>query len=477
MKHNLNQILLELNRRNNKPFQLESHLFDKQLTFVNDPEPFKTAVTSRRAGKSTACAADLIDTASTFPECTALYVTGARTDAKKIVWAEAKRLNQVYGLQGISNESELTLTFPNQSILRLAGAKDMGSIEKIRGQMPPVKKAYIDEAQAIRDSLLTVLIDDILEPALMDYGGSLALIGTPSAVPSGYFHRASHSKEWSNHKWTFFDNPHIALKNKQSHDVILARVLKRRGVTLLDPSIRREYFGEWVPDSDSLVYHYNPEINNYDALPATKSWNYILGVDLGFDDADALAVLAWSDASPITYLVEEKITRKQGISELVEQIELLRRTYGISKVVVDQGGLGKKIAEELSRRYLIAVQPAEKHRKVEYIELMNDALRTGRLMAKATSQFADECMKVEWDKDKSTPDKKKISDRFHSDICEAVLYAWRESYSFTHVPEPVKAVYGTPEWAKAEAEGLEAAAEEYFKAKEDEEKGFNSDGY
>ena len=37
-------------------------------------------------------------------------------------------------------------------------------------------------------------------------------------------------------------------------------------------------------------------------------------------------------------------------------------------------------------------------------------------------------MLVQWDKDSRirNPEKPKISDTYHSDICDAVLYAWRE---------------------------------------------------
>lgn len=228
--------------------KLADHLFKEQLAFVEDTSPFKVGMCSRRAGKSTGCAADLVYTAVDHPLCTALYVTGARTDAKKIVWAEVKRFNDVHSLGGVPNESELAMSFPNGSVVRLAGAKDDAAVEKIRGQMPPVKKAYIDEVQNIRDSLLTKLIDDVLEPALLDYDGSLIMIGTPPPVPVGYFVEAFEGKRgggvWSKHRWTFFDNPHVAIKSKKTHQQLLDRVLRRRGLTINDPSIRREYFGE-----------------------------------------------------------------------------------------------------------------------------------------------------------------------------------------------------------------------------------------
>jgi hypothetical protein len=455
---------LETTKPKAKQLNLPDLLFPKQLDAVADDSPFKLFLCSRRAGKSTGISADLVKTAVENEKCTSLYITAARTDAKKIVWGEVKRLNDAYLLGGVPNESELAMYFGNGSVVRLAGAKDDASVDKIRGQMPPLKKAYIDEAQSIRDKLLTRLIDDVLEPALLDYDGSLTMAGTPPPVPTGYFIRALENPNWSTHKWTFFDNPFMGHGN--THQQKLDRVLKRRGVDITDPSIRREYFGELAVDTNALVFRYDAIKNHYEKLPEGQ-YTYILGIDLGFSDADALAVIAWSEASKITYLVEEIVTTEQGITELVEQIERVRSKYDISKIVMDTGGLGKKISEEIIRRYRIPVEPAEKVRKFEYVELFNGAMRTQQFMAKKDSLFAADSYRVEWDMDKATPDKKVVSDRFHSDIADAVLYAWRESYSFTHVPSIPKPKHGTPEWEQEEKDRMEAEALAFFQAQEE----------
>lgn len=458
----LNEVLAELEKRKKLPFQLQNYLFDKQLDFVNDPFPFKIAVTTRRSGKTVSCAADLMYTANENKDVVCLYITLSRSNAKRIVWPELKRIDRQFKLGCEFNEGDLCVRFTNGSMIYCSGANDRSEIEKFRGLA--IKRVYIDECQSF-PAYIEELIDDVIAPALMDYSGTLCLIGTPGPIPSGYFYDCSRSAAWKQYNWSFFDNPFIPAKSGKTHKEILDRELKRRGVTLDNPSIQREWFGKWVLDSDSLVYKYDGGKSGYDVLPSNK-WNYILGVDLGFNDADALAVLAWSESSTSTYLVEEQVTRHQGITELVEQINTIRLKYDVSKIVVDTGGLGKKIAEELSKRYLIHVQPAEKVRKVEFIELMNDDLRTGKLRAKADSDFALDCMRVEWDMDKSTPDKKVISKRYHSDICEAVLYAWRESYSYTHAPVKPKATYGSPEWAKEQTTQMEEEAQAFFEEQE-----------
>lgn len=428
-------------------FNVTKFLFDRQLAFVEDKNPFKIAVCSRRAGKTTSCAAHLIDTAIKNKDVTCLYITLSRNNAKKIIWRELNRINKEYNLNGTTDETELALTFPNGSVVYLSGAKDASEIEKFRGLA--LKLVYIDECQSFRE-YIRELIDDVLAPALIDYAGDLCLIGTPGPIPAGYFHECSASDTWSKHHWTFWDNPHIALKSGQTHQAIFNRELKRRGVGEQDPTMQREWFGKWVLDSDSLLVKYDSKINHFDTLPG-KEYSYVMGIDVGFKDADAICVLAWSEREPTTYLIEEIITPKQGITELVEQIQAMQKKYPISKMVMDMGGLGKKIGEEIIRRYLIPVEAADKTRKMENIQLMNDALRSGRLRAKSTSRFAQDSYLVEIDRDKSTPERIKVSDRFHSDIIDAVLYAFKLSPAYTwEPPPPPKPKFGTKEYADAQ---------------------------
>lgn len=432
-----------------KLFKLEDHLFQEQLAFVKDPSPNKVAVCSRRAGKTTACAADMVYTCINEPGTTSLYITLSRSSAKKIIWKELRELNRNYKLEGVESISELSITFPNQSVLYLSGAKDASEIEKFRGMA--LRLVYIDEAQSFR-AYIKELIDDALSAALMDYSGTLNLIGTPGPIPTGFFHDAYTNAQgtWSKHHWTFWSNNFITLKSNKTHQQMLDRELKRRGVTADDPSIQREYFGRFTLDSDSLLIHYSKEINHYEMLPSILpgKWNYIMGIDLGFDDADAIAVIAWSDIDPCTYLVEEKVVAQQGLTELVEQIEVFRKKYDISKIVIDQGGLGKKLAEEMRRRHHIPVEAADKARKMETIAFLNDALRTKRFKATSDSKFAQDSYLVEIDKDKSTSDKIVVSKTYHSDIIDAVLYAFKESPAFTYQVPENKPKYGSKEWAE-----------------------------
>lgn len=442
-------------------------LFDKQLAFVQDKSPFRIAVCSRRSGKTYVCAYDLLNTAMSNPDVICMYITLSWVNAKRIVFPALEKLNHDYKLGARVDYADLSFKFKNGSQILLLGASDESKIKRLRG-ISRLKLCYIDECQSF-PGYIEELIDDVVAPALIDLAGDLCLIGTPGPVPAGYFYNAWINPDWSKHAWTYFDNPHIP-----DHQARLNRELKRRGVEIEDPSIQREWFGKWVLDSDSLLLHYDKAKNDFSELPI-GTWTHILGVDIGFNDADALAVLAWNTESPDIYLVEEQVTSGQDITELTNAINAMTKKYDVSKIMIDAGGLGKKIAEELIRRHQIPLVAADKTRKMENVALLNDFLRSGRFKASGDSKFAVDCMLVEIDRSKSTPEKIKVKDSYHSDIIDAVLYAFKESYAYTYQKPIEKPKAGTPAWFTEEEDRMEEAAFEYFKAQEDASKGYSDD--
>lgn len=416
-------------RRARGTMPLEAYCFPKQLAFIQDPARFKTACCSRRAGKSIGCAAHLLWTATTYAGCACLYFTLNRVQAKRIIWGPLKALNERFQLGAVVNESDLTLRFPNGSIIYVGGAKDKSEVSKYLGF--PLKLVYADEAQSFR-SHLEELVDESLGPTLIDHAGTMVLMGTPGPVPVGYFYEMTKSDKWSHHHWTLYDNEPLraqlaALPQPTSPEEMVAAECKRRGLSLDSPSIQRHFFGQWANDSSNLVFRWDPEENDYAVAPADLS--YVVGIDLGYNDADAVAVLGYNDHG--VWLVEERVKRKQGITDLASTIADVDRRYKPQAMVVDAGGLGKKIVEELSGRYALPVKAAEKAEKYAHIELLNDAMRTGMFKAKRGSLFVQDSQLLEWDKDKSSGDKLVVSDSFHSDVCDAVLYAFREAGHWT----------------------------------------------
>lgn len=447
-------LLSELDRRKDLPKQdwkiIQDETYPEQNAFVLDRAKALTACCTRRAGKSTGIAHRFFRTMLKHPGCKVVYCSLTRDSAENIMWNILDEEQRRFGLNAEMIVSKLMVRLPNGSALRLYGADMKDFIPRLKGGK--YAGVAIDEAQDFGTHLIK-LVEDVFEPALIDYAdGWLALTGTPGPVLSGYFFETSeeHKHGFSNHKWTLYSNPYL-----QDPRGFVSKKMKEKGWDETNPTYLREYCAQWVYDASALVIQYNPARNHFDNVPATSfPWSYILGVDIGFNDADAFSVVAFNKGLKSAYLVEEILEREQGVTELAATIENLSRRYSFDQIVMDAGGLGKKIAEELRKRFALPIQAAEKSRKLEYLELLNDALRTGRFFAKQDSVFASDANRLQWNMDKSTPDKLVISDKFHSDIIDSTLYAFRESTHWLFEPEPERAIQGTPKWYQEEEERM-----------------------
>ncbi len=438
---------VELERRNQRAvFRAEDLAFPLQLGFIRDPNRWKVACCSRRAGKTVACAILLLERALERAESVNLYVTLSRVSGKRIVWRELMKLNRVYALGGVPNRTELSIQFPNGSTIIVAGAKDENEIEKFRGSA--YYTVVIDEAQSFR-GYLSDLVDDVFMPALIDHKGQLVLIGTPGRVRDGYFYDAvrfaspehlealnaeppsndngddDEEREavgWSVHHWTIRDNPHI-----KDVDAELASIRRRKRWTSDHPTYQREYIGRWVTEHDALVFKYDPGRNAYDDAPdiTGPEWKVVLAVDQGFNDADVIAVLAWRPGKPGIWYLDETAVRGQGAAALAELSRKYWERYrgrAVRPVQWDTGGGGRKVAEDAMRIHGVAVEAAEKKDKLAGIELVNDLLRAGVLMVPRNSQLASDFTRVTWDPRARGV---KISEKYHSDATDVVTYGAR----------------------------------------------------
>lgn len=401
-----------------------------------------------------------------YPKSQSIYLALTEESAFDIMWPVLEDINDKYKLNCTLVESKRTMYHPNGSSLKLYGADMKNFIKRLKGRKSPA--IAVDEAQDF-GTHLEELVNVVLNPMIADYSGSwLALTGTPGPIPAGYFFEVTHKKRfgYNVHKWTLLENPYMPDPQAFIDDLI-----KKNEWTEDHPTLKREWRNQWELDPHSLWIRYTKDKNDYDELPKhVKKWNYILGVDIGFRDADAIAVLAWSEEVKQTYLVEEILTTKQDITSLVQQVEQTRKRYNAYKVVIDQGGLGLKIAEEMRRRHGVPVEPADKKQKSENVAVLNDELRLGNFKAKADSTFAQESYLIQIDWLKSTPDRIVLKKDVHSDIIDAVLYAHKESYAFTHTPEKLGPKPGTKEWYDEQENSMFEATLEGMKSELDEQK-------
>ncbi|MCA1824427.1 MAG: hypothetical protein LC640_09240 [Frankia sp.] len=454
-------------------------LAEQQLAFIADPARRKVASCSRRAGKTHACAILLLAFALERPESLALYVTLTRLSGKRIVWRRLLALNREYGLGGVADRGELTVTFPNGSEVRIMGCKDEAEADKLRGIDPSPSLVVIDEAQAFKDYVQDV-VESALEPMLIETKGTMVLIGTPGPVRQGYFYEACQSAPaalleqmnvappandnggeeeaqedaaWSVHHWTIADNPFI-----DDVDDELAKLRRRKKWTADHPTYQREYLGRWVTESDALVYKYDHVRNGYQELPehGGPEWRCILAVDQGYHDADSIARLWFRPKFPGVWVEEVHHERKASGGDLVAAAD---RWWQPVKgrciaVVWDMGGAAEKNAED-ARRLGLNIEAAEKGpgSKVAGVEMVNTALLHGCLLTPLDGWAASDAGKVTWDPKARGV---KFSDRYHTDIWDAIAYGLRRIIGIVPLDRPAE----LPEvLTGSELEARRAAAE------------------
>lgn len=438
--------------------------FPEQDSFVYDTAQFVAALCTRRAGKSSGLARRFIKTMQKFPKQTCRYFSLTRQSAKEILWDAFQEECDRQGVQYEAKLGSLTIKLKNGAKLVLYGADQKGLARRFRGVKSPA--VAIDEVQSFPSDVLEHLVDDVLVPTMADFGDDawLALSGTPGPIPRGLWHDITTAGigGYSLHQWSHKVNPYIAKGFADKYRL-------KKGWDLKHPTWLREWEGIWVLDLESLLIKWDEKLNHYETLPP-GNYHYITGIDIGWRDADALATLAWRDEGREIYLVEEVVTAGQDITSLALDIKANMKKFNPIKLPLDEGALGKKIAEELRRRHHIPVYPVDKQRKMENITFLNDYLRRGYFKAKRDSRFVKDSLQLQIDHDKTTPTKLVVKKGFHSDVCDAVIYSFRDCPAWNWEAPTVKPKVGTQAWADAEVDRMEQEAEEYFTNMENQEK-------
>lgn len=418
--------------------------YEKQHDIFTDPSRFIALDKGRRAGATKGAAGLLMLTAHENPEQVTFYATLDKGVGERIIWRHLEKINEEYRLNARFNAQKSHIYFPNNSVLYIFGMKDKREINKMRGE--EVTLGVLDECQGVRNSIMEEVIDDILEAALIDRGGKLILIGTPNAACRGYFYDCCQSSSWKHYHLTMQDNPWIPFKRGMSVGEIIGEHLDRKQISEDDPTFQREWLGKWVKDEHSIIYKFKEDRNIYDELPDVSNWYYILGADIGWDDSDALVVWAFAHGVPNLYCVHSEENQHEDISSFAHRVRELEKRYGaFTKRVIDAGGLGKKITEELKQRHNIYFEPADKRRKHEFIKLKNADFNRGFIKAKRGTPVVEEWKINQWNTDFDPP---KEDERFSNDMSDAALYGYREAKHYTYEPEKHKPKQGSKDWEK-----------------------------
>jgi len=420
----------EIERRHSKGVSFDDSSFPKQSAFIKDDNTLQAVQCSRRAGKSFGIAKKQLKECLRFPGSAQLYIGLTLGTARNIMWNPIlKKINADLNLGARFNEARLEVLFPNGSEVKLGGADaDAAQMEKFLGGS--YRSCVIDEAGSFRQDL-TQMVYEMLLPAVADWDGWIALTGTPTEITRGLFYDVSNNPPdgWTLHKWNTYENPYM--KDKWAKQV---EMLKKTNPRIEEtPAFRRMYLNEWVIDHDSLCYKYDYRRNDIEELPHKDPLTYVLGVDLGFNDASAFTVMGYGEYDPSCYVVDTYKRSGMIISEVADRIKHIMKKYDPVAIVIDNAS--KQAVEELKQKFTIPLIAAEKQGKAEFIEIMNSDFILGNIkLLPNTEALKDEYGGLIWDKDKLPKRLEHPSCENH--LADSTLYAFRYCYQYRHEKRP-----------------------------------------
>jgi len=440
----LEQIDKQLNksRREDADFlsyRIHKSCHDIQQRILLSKEKKVLLMAGRRSGKSEADIRKAQEVLTTIPDSRVLFIGLSFTRCLEVFWEPI-----VKGLADLGFElsehrrTEGIMKLPNGSEVHFRGNTSIDEREKIRGSKWDL--VVIDEAQS--QKALAVLIEDIIEPTLIDRDGQLFLSGTGPKVRGTYWEEL-----WSNvekypaarFNWNITQNPFIP-----NYLEVLADIRKKKKLTEKSPLYLREYLGQIAYDDDALVYRLSD--HNYFTDADLLAWiesqprtdiRFTAGLDYGFSDADAFAIVAYSVSKPGRFLVYEYKGRRTGISALVEAvkqgIEYVKTSSLFASIpdkdfyiYADAGGAGKKISVELATAYGLPTLDAYKVDKPVAIETLQDEVRQGEFRVRPDGIFADEALKTVFARNEKDELTRLVDDdTYHPDMLDAVLYSLR----------------------------------------------------
>ena len=174
---------------------------------ANDPHRFKVICAGRRSGKSVLARLLLLKWALSAVG-TYYLVSPTYRQAKSIHWTEMrKEVPREWILK--TNETELSITLKNGSVIELKGAENPDALRGIK-----LRGLVIDEIASIRN--WDWLWQEVLRPTLTDYSAPAIFISTPKGYnhfydlfQAGQSVRENGTQDYKSWRFTSYDNPYI----------------------------------------------------------------------------------------------------------------------------------------------------------------------------------------------------------------------------------------------------------------------------
>ena len=281
-----------------------------QQLIASDTHRFKVVVAGRRFGKTFLSIRQLCYHAR-LPNKNIFYITSSYRAAKMIVWKPLKeRLIDLKWVVKI-NESELSITLKNGSVISLKGAENPDSL---RGAS--LSYVVIDEAADVDPDLWI----SVIRPALADQKGGAMFIGTPKGKSNWlydlYLIEQTQPNIWASWQYTTIEGGFVDE----------AEIEQARADMSLK-QFRQEFEATFETTENRVAWAFDRE-KNVMMHPAPNTSIIHIGMDFNVSPATAAVFVREHNTM---YQIDEILMYSSNTNEIVEEI---KSRYPKSKVFV-----------------------------------------------------------------------------------------------------------------------------------------------
>ncbi len=266
-----------------------------QLEVANDPHRFKVICAGRRSGKSVLARLLLLKWALTNIG-TYYLVSPTYRQAKSIHWTEIrKEIPREWILK--TNETELSITLKNGSIIELKGAENPDALRGIK-----LRGLVIDEIASIRN--WDWLWSEVLRPTLTDYSAPTIFISTPKGY-NHFFDLYQHGQEttgdYKSWRFTSYDNPYIPKDE-----------IDNAKKELTEDTFYQEYMADFRKYTGLVYKDFNRDIHITDPFEIPATFQIYRAIDFGSTNPTVCLWIA-VDGDENWYIIDEHYSSGETI--------------------------------------------------------------------------------------------------------------------------------------------------------------------
>jgi phage FluMu gp28-like protein len=310
-----------------------------QRAFIANGARFKVGVWHRKCWKTSMAVNELLRWANTV-KGTYWYVAPFLSQAKKIVWEDPEMFPKYCPpeIWDKRNNSDLTIKFPNGSIIYVLGADNPDSL---RGPNP--RGVVLDEYGDMKPEVWSAIVQPIMtaNPDAWTW-----FMGTPKGR-NDFFTKYNYASQEGNPNWF------ASLMKASTSGIIRAEDLEEARKTTTAAFFGQEYECEFIESATSFFRRIKEclydvmgvdKFGNPLELKPRKGWSYQLGVDLAkYQD--------WTVITPFclnTFKVGE-MDRFNQVDWPLQKAKIEAKYYQWQKPIVriDSTGVGDPIVDDL----------------------------------------------------------------------------------------------------------------------------------